>query len=720
MRILKPIIILCVLAGMLFAGQTGKISGRVTDSQTGEGLAGCNVLVQGTSMGAATDVNGEYFIINLSPGSYDLEFSMIGYASYAAAGVRVSIDVTTPVSAALVTEALQMSGISVTAERPAIENTLTSSKQIVSGDIMGSMAITDVNDVIKTLPGVIEFGGDLHIRGGRSGEEMYLVDGASVTNAVMGGQAIPVNPNMIGELQLITGTFNAEYGQAMSGLFNTVLREPAEGLSASFSFRTSLGQDYFKTDAGDFNGAEVYAETMEIVDDAGNYTAAGASDYKKTEFGGDKTIMDFSAGWGSGPMGFFFSFRQLNDPGRLPGLAEELQNIQAKVSYQMGNNLKLGFETLMYSHNGIYDPTYDAGRMDAGMDVWQWLWAMDQYPVTEESANQFGLTANYVMSANTNVTVRVDMMKRTQEDGAQSSGGKFVDFEMGDGHNDQVTATTTYNGAEGPNHTKVMEDRANSNAWYSLENVYGHYFKSDETITTIGVHGTSQINNRHQLKAGFDYRMFDIDRSGHDVWYGRTLGYTESNPRLQHNSFGDAKPTEIAAYVQDQMEFNDMIVNVGFRFDGFNAGSDKGYWATGIEDMAADTSLNPFDPSKRKATEMKTLISPRLGISFPVGDNMAFRYAYGSFFQRPELYSLLNNHMAQMDGGTESGFFIYLGNANLDPMRTDVYEMGMQYSMANDLKLDVSGYYKDISNLIGSQEVYSLPFQDTESGDWSE
>jgi hypothetical protein len=712
MRILKPIIILCVLAGMLFAGQTGKISGRVTDSQTGEGLAGCNVLVQGTSMGAATDVNGEYFIINLSPGSYDLEFSMIGYASYAAAGVQVSIDVTTPVSAALTTEALQMSGVSVTAERPAIENTLTSSKQIVSGDIMGSMAITDVNDVIKTLPGVIEFNGDLHLRGGRSGEEMYLVDGASVTNAVMGGQAIPVNPNMIGELQLITGTFNAEYGQAMSGIFNTVLREPAEGFSASFSFRTTLGQNYFKTDAGDFNGDDVYAETMEIVDDAGAYSdAVKNTHYTKTEFGGDKTIMDFSAGWGSGPMGFFFSFRQLDDPGRLPGLKEDLQNIQAKVSYQLGNNLKLGFETLMYSRNSFYDPTYDAERMDAGMDVWQWLWSMDQYPVTEESATQFGLTANYVMSANTNVTFRVDMMSRTQEDGAKNSAG-FVDFV----DNNKVTATTNYNGAEGPNHTKVMEDRDNSNAWYSLENVYGHYFKSKETITTIGVHGTSQMNNRHLLKAGFDYRMFDIDRSGHDVWYGRTMGYSDENPRLQHNSFADAKPTEIAAYVQDQMEFNDMILNVGLRFDGFNAGSDKGYWATGIEDMAADPTLNPFDPSKRKATEMKTLISPRLGVSFPVGDNMAFRYAYGSFFQRPELYSLLNNHMAQMDGGTESGFFIYLGNANLDPMQTDTYEMGMQYSIANDLKLDVSGYYKDISNLLGSQEVYSVPYQDDGTG----
>jgi outer membrane receptor for ferrienterochelin and colicin len=304
------------------------------------------------------------------------------------------------------------------------------------------------------------------------------------------------------------------------------------------------------------------------------------------------------------------------------------------------------------------------------------------------------------------------MMMSTQEDGAKSSDGKFVDFV----NNKQVTANSMYNGAEGPNHTKVMEHGAAANAWYSLENVYGHYFKLDKTVTTIGVHATNQYNNRHLLKAGFDYRMLDIDRSGHDVWYGRTLGFSEDNPRLQHNSFGDAAPTEIAAYVQDLMEFNDMILNFGLRFDGFNAGSDKGYWATDTDDMAADLTLNPFDPSKRKATEMKTQISPRLGVSFPLGDDMAFRYSYGSFFARPHLYRLLNNHMAQMDGGTESGFFIYLGNANLDPKKTSKYEMGLQYSVSDNLKLDVAGYYKDISNLAASQEVYAVPYQDDGTG----
>ena len=715
MRLLQYVIAITLSMVLLTAGQTGKIAGRVTDSGSGEPLVGCNVLISGTSSGAATDANGEYFIINLDPGSYDVEFSMIGYASYTSEGVSVNIDVTTPVDAALTTEAVELAGVSVTAEKPPIENTLTSSKQIVSGDMIAGMAVTDVNDVVKTLPGVTEFGGELHIRGGRAGEEMYLVDGASVTNAVFGGNAVPVNPSMVGELQLITGTFNAEYGQAMSGLFNTVLREPTPGFHASLGFRTSLHQDHFTADKGDFQGKNVYAEAeiLSVVDATGNYTTAvEGTDYAKGGYGERKTMMDFSAGFGADPFGAYFSLRTLDDPGRLPGIAEDLMSMQAKVNYQLGGNLKLSAETMISNSNSFYDPTYDAERMDAGMDVWQWVMALDQYPRTEENTTQFGITANYVMSSSTNINVRLDMMMSTQEDGAKSSDGKFVDFV----NNKQVTANSMYNGAEGPNHTKVMEHGAAANAWYSLENVYGHYFKSEATTTTIGVHATNQYNNRHLLKAGFDYRMYNIDRAGHDVWYGRTLGFTEENPRLQQNSFGDAKPTEIAAYVQDLMEFNDMILNFGLRFDGFNAGSDKGYWATDTDDMAADPTLNPFDPSKRKATEMKTQISPRLGVSFPLGDDMAFRYSYGSFFARPHLYRLLNNHMAQMDGGTESGFFIYLGNANLDPKKTSKYEMGLQYSVSDNLKLDVAGYYKDISNLAASQEVYAVPYQDDGTG----
>jgi len=720
MRILKSIALLCVLAGMLFAGQTGKISGRVTDSQSGEALAGCNVLVQGTSMGAATDANGEYFIINLSPGSYYLAFSMIGYASYTAEFVRVNIDVTTPVNAALTTEALQMTGVSVTAERPAIENTLTSSKHIISGDLATSLGVTTIKDVVKTLPGVTELGGVLHIRGGRSGEEMYLVDGASVVNPIMGGEAIPVNPSIVGELQLITGTFNAEYGQAMSGLFNTVLKEASPGVHINVGFRTQLGSDYFREDQGAFKDNDVYSETLEMPETDSTYmSAVENTDYSKGAFGDAATVLDATVSVGAGGLGLVASMRQLDDPGRLPGLAEDFSSIQAKVTYQLGGNVKIGAEFMTYSRNGFYDPTYDAEKAAGAagqLYVWDWIYALDQFPMTEEKSTQFGLNVNYVMSANTNITLHFDNFSKTQTDGAKTTDGKFIDFV------DVATVTSAgdvYSSAEGPNHTREMEDRTNSNAWYNLANVYGHYFDAEESHTTIGLNLTSQINNRHLIKAGFESRSYSIDRLGRDVWFGRTVGAEvaadPTQTRIQNQSIQDVSPSELAAFVQDQMEFDDMIVNVGLRYDAFNVNADDGVWDVDSDGktMWENTDINPFDPSQRRATETKSKLSPRLGVSFPVGDNMAFRYGYASFFQRPLFYDLLENYLVQMDGGTESGYFVYIGNPNLDPMETTIYEMGMQYSMANGIKVDVSGYYKDYANLVSAQEVFNKAFVDS-------
>ncbi len=131
MRVLKPVLAVLCIFTLVFAGQTGKIAGRVTDGASGDPLVGTNVIVEGTAFGAATDANGEYFIINLPPGSYDVKFSMIGYAEFTATGVEVNVDVTTPLNAALQSEAVAGESVTVTAERPAIENTLTSTKQIV-------------------------------------------------------------------------------------------------------------------------------------------------------------------------------------------------------------------------------------------------------------------------------------------------------------------------------------------------------------------------------------------------------------------------------------------------------------------------------------------------------------------------------------------------------------------------------------------------------------
>ena len=721
MRPLKSVLAVLSIFSLLCAGETGKIAGRVTDGASGDALVGTNVIVDGTSLGAATDINGEYFIINLPPGTYSVKFSMIGYAEFTATEVGVNVDVTTPFDVALQSEAVAGQAVTVTAERPVIEKTLTSSKQIVSGALATELPVATVEDLVKTLPGVTEFDGQLHLRGGRAGEEMYLIDGASVMNPVMGGNAVPVNPAMIEELQVITGAFNAEYGQAMSGIFNTVLKEASDGVHANVSFRTSANQDYMKSEGGTdgaFKDQEFYGETLEIADGESYNNATTGSDYTEATFGDAFSILDADVSVGMGAFGLVASMRSYNDPGRLPGISKEYGSYQGKMTYQVGGNLKLGGEFLFHDEKGMYDPRYDGQRVGEAAGellVTDWKYAMQQYPRTEKQTLQFGLNANYVLSANTNITLHVDNLTTNQEDGAKTKDGKFIDFE----NVKTVTYSgTSYNGADGPNHTKVLEDRAQNNAWFGMMNVYGHYFKNEESATTFSVDGTSQLNARHLVKGGFEYRSFKIDRLGHDVWFGRTVGYTDTNPRLQLNNVQDVSPMEMVAYVQDQMEFSDMIVNVGLRYDAFNAGADRGVWDVNKngEPMWIDDSINPFDPSQRRATETKTKLSPRLGVSFPVGDDLAFRYAYGTFFQRPAFYHLLDNYLAQMDGGTESGYFVFIGNPNLDPMQTTVYEMGFQYSLPGGLKLDVAGYNKDIVNLMAINAATNNPAVDTGSG----
>ncbi|MBH30367.1 MAG: hypothetical protein CMG71_00055 [Candidatus Marinimicrobia bacterium] len=721
MRVLKSVVAVLCIFTFVFAGETGKIAGRVTDGSSGDALVGTNVIIEGTSYGAATDVNGEYFVINLPPGVYNVTFSMIGYAEYTATGVGVNVDVTTPLDVALQSEAVAGESVTVTAERPVIENTLTSSKQIVSGTLATELPVATMEDLVKTLPGVTTFDGKLHLRGGRSGEEMYLVDGASVMNPVMGGNAVPVNPAMIEELQVITGAFNAEYGQAMSGIFNTILKEAPDGVHANVSFRTSANQDYMKSEGGKdgaFKDQEFYGESLEISDGENYKNASTGSDYSEAAFGDPFSILDADVTVGMGAFGLVASMRSYNDPGRLPGISKEYGSYQGKMTYQVGGNLKLGAQFLFHDEKGMYDPRYDGQRVGEAAGellVTDWKYAMEQYPRTEKQTLQFGLNANYVLSANTNITLHVDNLSTTQEDGAKTKDGKFIDFDK------VKTVTysgTSYNGADGPNHTKVLEDRAQNNAWFGMMNVYGHYFKNEENATTFSVDGTSQLNARHLIKGGVEYRSFKVDRLGHDVWFGRTVGYTDENPRLQLNNVQDVSPMEMMAYVQDQMEFSDMIVNVGLRYDAFNAGADRGVWDVNKngDPMWVDDSINPFDPNQRRATETKAKLSPRLGVSFPVGNDMAFRYAYGTFFQRPAFYHLLDNYLAQMDGGTESGYFVFIGNPNLDPMQTTIYEMGVQYSLPGGLKLDVAGYNKDIVNLMAVNAATNNPAVDTGSG----
>ncbi|RMD93115.1 MAG: hypothetical protein D6814_16075, partial [Calditrichaeota bacterium] len=244
-------------ASSVFAGTTGKIAGTVTDAKSGSPLPGANVVIEGTTFGASSDENGRYFILNVPPGRYTVKATFIGYKAAVVRNVAVNVDVTSTVDFKLEESAIAGEEIVISAEGPVVEKSLTSSKQVVNDATVSNLPISTVEEVIESVPGVVAHLGEIHLRGGRAGEEVNLVDDAQINDPLFNKSAIPINPNSISELEVITGTYNAEYGNALSGVFNYILKEGGDRHKGSFTYRSTFsGLDHFKGK----NGQDIYSD----------------------------------------------------------------------------------------------------------------------------------------------------------------------------------------------------------------------------------------------------------------------------------------------------------------------------------------------------------------------------------------------------------------------------------------------------------------------------
>ena len=198
------------------AGNTGKIAGVLTDATQRTTLPGANVMVEGTTLGAVTDMQGRFTILNIPPGVYRLKATMIGYKSVIVQNIRVSIDLTTTIDAALEPTTLESGEVvTITAERPLVQRDRTSSLASVNSEEIRDLPVQSMNDVLELQAGVVRSGNDFHIRGGRASEVSYWVDGIATNEVFSGGSAVTVEKSAVQEMQVVSGTFNAEYGNAM-------------------------------------------------------------------------------------------------------------------------------------------------------------------------------------------------------------------------------------------------------------------------------------------------------------------------------------------------------------------------------------------------------------------------------------------------------------------------------------------------------------------------
>lgn len=236
----KFLLLLCVASQLIYAGTTGKLSGSVKDSETGEPLVGANIIIVGTEFGAATNVDGNFIILNIPPGNYSVKVSYIGYQTSLITDVQIIVDQTTTLTALLNPESIQVEEIIVTASTPMVQRDVTSSVSVIRRDQIEALPVSTFTDLLSLQAGVVKTGSDnLHVRGGRSNEVAYLVDGVYVKDPLLGGLSLEIGNDAIQEMSLLSGTFNAEYGNALSGVVNIVTRDGDEDFTGKFEGRTS-------------------------------------------------------------------------------------------------------------------------------------------------------------------------------------------------------------------------------------------------------------------------------------------------------------------------------------------------------------------------------------------------------------------------------------------------------------------------------------------------
>ncbi|CAM3340507.1 TonB-dependent receptor [Rhodothermus bifroesti] len=660
----------------LWAQTTGKITGRVTDAQTGEGLPGVNVLVVETQQGASTDLEGYYVILNVRPGTYTLRASMVGFATQVVQDVRVQINLTTEVNFTLQEEALVGQEVVITATRPLVQRDLTATAAAVSREELAVLPVETFTDVVNLQAGVVEG----HFRGGRIGEVAYLVDGIQINDVYDRSFAFQVENNAIQEIEVITGTFNAEYGSAQSGVVNIVTRE------GSVRYQGSIGAymgDYLSRDSDLFMGL-------------GRFSPMHARSVQGDLSG--PLLPGFSG------LTFFASGRYVRNDGYLYGrrIVLPVDQSDPRAQYVTVNGRQVFVPALgdsaLVSMNWSEQRTFQA-KLTARLFGQQkltlsGLWQQDQ-----------GQNYNHLFRYNPNgiPTVYGDSRSFLATYTQVFTASTFA--ELKGAYFTNEVRSYVYEDPLDPRYPRddALRLLGGNFAFYRGGAIMQHFQRKTETFTAR-LDLTSQITRRHQVKTGLELKQHTLTVRDFSVKRNPSTGFQPAIPPVHtpDHVYYHRRPVELSAYLQDKMEFDYLIVNIGLRFDYFDPKGEV------LEDFSRPRT------SPRRPAPARWQLSPRLGLSFPLSENGAVRLAYGHFFQMPAFDYLYTN--ADYIYDPERGLSRAFGYAGLEPEQTTAYEIGLQQAFSDVLGLNVVLYYKDIRNLLGTRlEViapgFDEPFQ---------
>ncbi len=658
------------------AGTTGKIAGKIIDAESGEPLIGANVMLVGTLQGAAADLDGNYFVLNIQPGLYDVKVSAIGYSSVTVSKARVSIDLTTRLDFQLRGEAIAMDEIVVSAERPLVQKDLTSTTARVGGDQIAMLPIENVETVVNLQAGVV----DGHFRGGRKNEVKYMIDGVSVVDAFSGEFTVQAEVNAIQEVQVLSGTFNAEYGEALSGVVNQVTKIPGNSYSGNVSFYSGdyvSGRDDIFNRVDDISATDVHniqANLSGPVPGLGSHVKFLVSGRYLNDGGyifGQRVFnpSDSSNFTGNNPDDWFIG--ATGDSAFVPMNFNERFTLQGKLNFRVGQNSKgitlHGFyqkrdyrEYNGESHNFQLNPDGDYRLFQTG------------YLGSVSYTHLLGPSAF------------VDVI-----------GSAFIsEFKQ-----------YVFEDPLDPRYVDPDRIRDAGNHAFFTGGTQNWQFKHKTSTYTGKLDLTAQVTNVHQMKTGVELKFHTLDYEDFQIRVDASTGFNPELPEPGSFDFNQYTnhPVQFSAYVQDKIELDYLVVNIGVRFDYFEPDGETLLDPDKINLL--DGLLRPFPDSLLAKAKAKSQISPRVGISYPITDRGAVHVSYGHFFQIPPFEFLYRNpnFRIPLRGNFPNQVGQTIGNADLEPQKTVVYEIGLQQGLTDELGFTVTGYYKDIRNLLGQE-----------------
>jgi outer membrane receptor protein involved in Fe transport len=664
------------------ASDVGRIVGKVQVEASGDPLGFANVVLVGTQYGAMSTGDGEYIIVGVPPGVYSVRATYMGYTTVTRTDVEVSANRTARVNFELKETVVgETDEIVVSSERPMVEVDVTSTVRTLGSEELDVLPIGEtLQDVLAIQAGIVGSKDEIHIRGGRTDEVVYIVDGVKMKDALSGSSTGEhLSARSVAEMSVITGGFSAKYGQALSGVVDVKVREGGSayhGYVAYSTDRTPLF-DYFNYDYVDVQlggpeplssfllpklGVRLPGKITFFLDVSGEVTDTylpDIGDLKGPKSDNRKLVSSYKDSFlgNEYTYGSFFSPRSDNN---WRGLG--------KMVWKLAPNHKLGLSLTKWIgiNQGFGD--HDIGDVSRNITNYPWSWSkrLDHYYTMTNDRNSFSAFWKHTISKSTYHNLRISRyFSAAHRDVAGKRWDEYV-------QPDDTTLPDSLN-------TTYFIDTGDASSWRD------RYIES----WSIDWDLVRRFEPHHELSTGFEARYEDAQY----ISISRPWEYDPDGLGREHDIF-HVYPNRGALYAEDKLEYEGFIANVGVRYDYWFPGAavERAIEDTTNKNVSSSTRVNFYNDTRELfGHRFKSHLSPRLAISHPITERDNLFFNYGHFTQWPTyfyVYSKLSS--------VSSESYPRIGNPNLNPEVSVQYELGARHQFADDMAGDITLFYKDI------------------------